>query len=154
MGRINELARGFLEQRRIAVAGVSRDPKQAANLIYRKLRDAKYEVYPVNPRAASVEDTTCYPGLDALPGPVDACVIATPPSAAPDLVEQCAAHDVKWVWMHRSFGEGSVSEAAVEKCREHGINVIAGGCPMMFCEPVDVGHKCMCWILRWTGKLP
>jgi hypothetical protein len=111
-------------------------------------------VYAVNPRATTVEDTTCYPTVDALPSPVDACVIATPPSAAAGVVEQCAARDVRWVWMHRSFGEGSVSAAAVEKCREHGINVIAGGCPMMFCKPVDFGHKCIRWILKTTGKLP
>ena len=35
----------FLAQRRIAVAGVSRDPKQPANLIYRRLRDTGHEVY-------------------------------------------------------------------------------------------------------------
>jgi hypothetical protein len=29
--------------------------------------------------------------------------------------------------------------------------VIAGGCPMMFCEPVDIGHKCMRWIIDVTG---
>jgi hypothetical protein len=25
---------------------------------------------------------------------------------------------------------------------------------MMFCQPVDVGHKCMRWLLGVTGKLP
>jgi hypothetical protein len=56
--------------------------------------------------------------------------------------------------IHRSFGQGSVSQAAVEHCREHGIAVIPGGCPMMFAEPVDWGHKCMRWLLGVTGGLP
>jgi hypothetical protein len=25
---------------------------------------------------------------------------------------------------------------------------------MMFCEPVDFGHKCMRWFLRLSGALP
>ena len=56
--------------------------------------------------------------------------------------------------MHRSFGAGSVSEPAAQYCREHGIAVIPGGCPMMFCEPVDFGHKCIRFFLRLSGGLP
>ena len=54
------------------------------------------------------------------------------------------------------FGKGnsSVSDAAVAYCREHDIDVIAGGCPLMFGEGADVGHKCMRWILGVTGGLP
>jgi predicted CoA-binding protein len=151
---LKEAAKDFLSQRRFAVAGVSRSPNQAANLIFRKLRDAGCEVCPVNPKATEVEGTTCYPDLASLPHPVDALVIATPPSAAESLVDQCTTVGIKRVWLHRSFGEGSVSTEAVEACRRHGIRVIPGACPMMFCEPVDMGHKCMRWIAKLTGKLP
>jgi predicted CoA-binding protein len=41
----------FLGKRRIAVAGVSRDSRQPANAIYRKLKGAGYQVYAVNPTA-------------------------------------------------------------------------------------------------------
>jgi len=147
-------AREFLEQRRIAVAGVSRNPKEAANLIFRKLRDTGHEVYAVNPRATEVEGVSCHPALDAIPDQIDACVIATPPGAAAAVVDDCAKLGIKRVWLHRSFGEGSVSEEAVSKCREHGITVIAGACPMMYCEPVDMGHRCIRWVLKFTGRLP
>jgi hypothetical protein len=56
--------------------------------------------------------------------------------------------------MHRSFGAGSVSKTAVQFCHEHGIAVIPGGCPMMFCRPVDFGHRCMRWVLTLNGGLP
>jgi uncharacterized protein len=48
----------------------------------------------------------------------------------------------------------SVSPEAVDYCREHGMSVIAGGCPMMYGEGVDFGHACMRWILGLTGRLP
>lgn len=151
---VDELAREFLSQRRIAVAGVSRDSQQAANLIFRKLRDTGRDVVAVNPRATEVEGAACYDRLSSVPEPVDAVVIATPPAAVESVVDECAVLGIRWVWMHRGVGPGSVSEAAVAKCREHGIRVIAGACPMMFCEPVDFGHKCIRWITKISGRMP
>jgi len=151
---LDELVRGFLSQKRIVVAGVSRNSREAANVIFRKLDGAGYDVVPVNPRTDQAEGRPCYPDLAAVPDKVDAVVIATPPSAADTLVAQCADLGIRWVWMHRSFGQGSVSQTAVDWCRAHDIHVIAGGCPMMFCKPVDVPHRCMKWLLGVTGGLP
>ena len=58
----------FLAGKRFAVAGVSRQPKQAANAIYRKLRGIGLEVLPINPNAAEVEGVQCYPDLASVPG--------------------------------------------------------------------------------------
>ena len=144
----------FLSQRCIAVAGVSRKPEtEAGNLIYRKLRDVGYRVFSINPNADMVEGDRCYADLQSVPEKVDAVVIATQPAVADNLVLQCVDADVKRVWLHRSFGRGSVSQSAVELCRQHRIAVIAGGCPLMFCKPVDFGHKCMRWVLGMMGKL-
>lgn len=150
----NDAITEFLAQKRIAVAGVSRTKTEAANAILRKLRDSGYEVFAVNPRATELEGVTCYPDLASLPEGVDAVVVATHPKVAPTVVRECADLGIRHVWMHRSFGAGSVSDEAVTFCREHGISVIPGGCPMMFCAPVDVGHRCMRWFLRMTGGLP
>lgn len=155
MSELDALVADFLSQKRIAVAGVSRREKNApGNLIFRKLRGAGREVFPINPHAPEVEGAACYADLKAVPGPLDGVVIATPLEVAEDIVRQCAALGIHRVWLHRSFGQGSVSEAAVKLCRERNIAVIGGGCPMMFCEPVDFGHKCMRWVLRVTGGLP
>jgi hypothetical protein len=61
---------------------------------------------------------------------------------------------VKRVWFHRSFGDGSVSEEAVSECERLGIESIVGGCPLMFCDPVDIGHKCMRWWFQRSGRVP
>jgi hypothetical protein len=58
------------------------------------------------------------------------------------------------VWMHRSFGAGSVSEAATELGRVHGINVIDGGCPLMFDPTADITHKAMRFVCSPAGTLP
>ena len=147
-------AEEFLAHRRIAVAGVSRTRGAVANAIYRKLKAAGKTVYAVNPAAAKVEGDPCYPSLAALPERVDGVIVATPPAAALALVRECAERGIPRVWIHRSFGQGSLSDAAVTAGRELGIRVIPGGCPMMYSRPVDVGHRCMRWLLKRTGGIP
>lgn len=146
----------FLNQKRIAVAGVSRTKQDAANLIYRKLKAAGYQVFPINPNAGTFENDQCYPDLKSIPGAVDGVVIVTRPKLAEEIVRQCAEAGVSRVWLHQSMIKSgtSVSDEAVRLCSEHSITVIAGACPMMFCQPVDFGHKCMRWALRFTGGLP
>ena len=147
----------FLAQKRIAVAGVSRDDSHhsAANLIYRRLKATGHDVFALNPHLQAFDGDQCYPDLQSIPGSVNGVVIVTRPDTTQRIVHDCADAGVKRVWMHQSLGKGSsVSPAAVEYCRQHDISVIAGGCPMMYGEGVDVGHACMRWILRLTGGLP
>jgi hypothetical protein len=157
------LVEDFLAQKKIAVAGVSGKKKAAANLIYAKLKEAGYEVYPVNPNAEKIDGDVCYPDLASLPDPVDGVVIGTRPSIAEEIVRQCVERGVPRVWMHCSLGTHprgsirmgraitSVSEEAVRLCKENDIKVIPGACPMMFCEPVDVPHRIICGFLRVFG---
>ncbi len=144
----------FLKGKRFAVAGVSRHAGQAANAVFKKLVGSGHTVFPVNPNAERVEGVRCYRDLGSLPDQVDGVVVATHPNDALDIVRQCAQRGVKRVWFRRSFGQGSVSEAAVREGATLGIECIVGGCPLMFCEPVDVGHKCMRWWLQRRGRVP
>lgn len=144
----------FLRLRRIAVAGVSRRGDIAANAVFKKLRHCGYEVFAVNPNAEVVEGARCYPDVGSIPGDIEGVVIATHPGVAASIVRQCKARGVTQVWLHRSFGDGSVSEEAIRDCERLGLHCIVGGCPLMFCEPVDFGHKCMRWWLQRRGRVP
>ena len=162
---IDSLAKDFLAQKRIAVAGVSRKREDAANLIYRKLRSAGYSVFAVNPNAATFDGDPCYPDLKSIPEKVDGVIVITKPIHTEQVVRECIELGIPRVWMHCSLGSKprfakelaakitSASEEVVQLCRENHITVIPGGCPMMFCEPVDFGHKCMHGLLRLTGSL-
>ena len=156
MATLNEIVDDFLAQKRIAVAGVSRRRHNAANMIYRKLRKTGYQVFAINPKVETVEGDPCYPDLKSVPEKTDGLIIVTRPEVAEQLVRQCAEVGIPRVWMHRSLGfmGTSVSEQAVEFCRENGMTVIPGGCPMMFCKPVDFAHTCLHWMLKLTGGLP
>lgn len=151
MARVPENIAAFLRGRTIAVAGVSRDSGQPANHVYRKLRAAGHDVIAVNPAAPVADGIATVPDLRSAGVPVDGVVIATPPASAADVVRECVALGIGRVWFHRSVGQGSVSDDAVRLCREHGIDAIVGGCPLMYCEPVDIVHRCMRWLLRSPG---
>jgi uncharacterized protein len=152
---IKEAATEFLSKRRIAVTGVSRHPQgHGSNVVYQRLRERGYEVFAVNPNTDAVEGDRCYPDLKAIPGGVDAVVIGTRPELAESTMRECAELGIKHVWMHRSIGMGSVSQAAAAYGRERDISVIAGGCPLMFEPAADGGHKAMRFVFTLTGAVP
>ena len=142
MPGIDEAASAFLAKKRVAVTGVSRTPRQhGSNTVFKRLRDRGYDVFAVNPNAEQVEGDRAYPDLRSIPGGVEAVVIGTRPELADGTMRECAELGIEHVWMHRSYGAGSVSSSATTYGREHGITVIDGGCPCMFEPTADFGHK-------------
>jgi predicted CoA-binding protein len=152
---MKQAASEFLAHKRIAVTGVSRNPQgHGSNVVYQRLRNRGFEVFAINPNADHVEGDRCYADLKSVPGGVEAVVIGTRPETAEATMRECAELGIRYVWMHRAFGGGSVSDAATEYGREHGITVIDGGCPLMFDPASDLGHKAMRFVFTRTGKVP
>ena len=155
MQSIKDAATTFLHAKRIAVTGVSRTPgSHGSNVVYQRLRERGYEVFAVNPNADQVEGDPCFPDLHSIPGGVDAVVIGTRPERAQDTVRECEDLGIEQIWMHRSFGGGSVSKEAAEYGRAHGMTVIDGGCPLMFDPVSDPGHRAMRWAFTTNGHVP
>jgi predicted CoA-binding protein len=155
MSTVKEAATNFLSCKRVAVTGVSRKPEShGSNVVYKRLRDRGYEVFAVNPNADTVEGDRSIHSVAEIPVGVDAVVIGTAPERAEATVRQCDDLGIKQVWMHRSFGGGSVCDGATVYGREHGMTVIDGGCPLMFEPTADLGHKVMRFVLTRTGKVP
>lgn len=153
MQSIAEAASDFLAHKRVAVTGVSREPKShGSNTVYKRLRERGYDVFAVNPNAKEVEGDRSYKDLRSIPGGVDAVVIGTRPERAETTMQECAELGIKHVWMHWGAGASSVSEAATAYGREHGITVIDGGCPLMFGPTADFGHKVIRRVL--AGRVP
>ena len=155
MQKIKEAVEDFLACGRIAVTGVSRTPaNHGSNVVYKRLRERGYAVYAVNPNAETVEGDASFPSLEAVPGGVEAVVIGTRPDVAEQTMKECIDLGITKVWMHRAFGGGSVSDAATELGRAHGVTVIDGGCPCMFRPADDRGHRFMRVVCTLTGAVP
>ena len=155
MQKIKDAAAEFLANKRVAVTGVSRNPGDHGR---------QHRVPPPpgpwlrgrrgQPERRRGRGDTCYHDLKSIPGGVDAVVIATHPETAEATMRECAELDINHVWMHRAFGAGSLSPAAADYGRAHGISVIDGGCPLMFPPAADVGHRVMRVMLTLKGNVP
>jgi predicted CoA-binding protein len=150
MPNIDELVKSFLAQHRIAVVGVSDRRETGCNAAYRRFKDAGYAVTPVNPRLTEYEGDRCYPDLSSIPDKPEAVFILANPGITDKIVQECVDLGIHHVWMHCMMGTKpglasgmtSVSQEAVDLCRQHGIEVIPGSCPNQFLTP-DFGHKMM-----------
>ena len=152
MPTVDQAAEEFLSKKRIAVAGVSRDPggAHASNGIYSRFKERGYEVFPVNPNADQVLGDTCYHSLKDIPGGVDAVVIATNSNVSLSVAQDCKDLGIDKVWFHKNFGSGSYSKEAHDYCRENGITALVG-CPLWYGPTADGFHKffgATCRLLR------
>jgi predicted CoA-binding protein len=147
-------ANDFLAARRIALVGVSRDPRDMSRALFRELRQRGYDVVPVHPEVASVDGVPCARKLQDVHPAVDGALLMTPPAATERVVRDCAEAGVARVWMHRGAGRGAVSRAAVAFCRERGIAVVDGACPFMFLPDAGLVHRTHGFLARLFGRHP
>ncbi|MFH1183958.1 MAG: CoA-binding protein [Chloroflexota bacterium] len=160
ISKIDTLVGEFLDQKKIAVVGVSDRRETGCNSNFRNFKAAGYTVYPVNPRIQEFEGDRSYPDLASLPEKPDGVFILASPRVTEDVVRQCIELDIQHVWMHCILGTKpgigasmtSVSPAAVEMCAKNGIRLIPGSCPNQFLNP-DLGHAVMRRLWRAFGFL-
>src|ERR1039457_2578167 len=127
-----ETIEDFLAQKRIAMAGISRDPKSFSANLFEELCQRGYDVVPVNPNTAELQGRRCFAHVQDIQLPVEAVLLMTSPEATEAVVNDCAEAGIRRVWMYRATGKGSVSPKAVAFCEEQGIEVVPGQCPFMF----------------------
>jgi predicted CoA-binding protein len=158
MPKIDTLVQDFLAQKKIAVVGVSDKRETGCNLAYRTLKKRGYTVSAVNPHLTTFLGDPCYPDLKSIPEKPDAVFILANPNVTDQVVQQCVDLGVQRVWMHClmgtkpgiGVGSSSVSQQAVQVCRENGISVIPGACPNQFLNS-DFGHTLMRVLFRTLG---
>ena len=160
MSKLDTLVQDFLAQKKIAVVGVSDKRETGCNAGYRRFKAAGYAVSAVNPHLTTFDGDPSYPDLKSIPEQPDAVFILANPKVTEQIVQQCVDLDIKHVWMHCLMGikpglaaaTTSVSQSAVQMCRENGIAVIPGSCPNQFLQP-DFGHALMRVLWRTLGFL-
>lgn len=113
----------FLNGTPHAVVGASTDRGKYGNKVLRCYLQHGRKAIPIHPNFADVEGVRAYPRLADVPAAIHGVSIITPPAVTERIVEEAGAIGIKHVWMQ----PGAESERAVERARELGMNVIAGG---------------------------
>jgi predicted CoA-binding protein len=123
----------FLESPAFGVVGASSRREKYGNKVLRCYGQAGRRAIPVNPHEAVIEGVPCVASVLDLPDEVRSISVITLPPVTERIVEQAIAKGIENVWMQ----PGAESEAAVEACRQAGINVIADGS----CVLVVLGYR-------------
>jgi predicted CoA-binding protein len=139
---------GFLHEKRIAMAGVSTDPKHFSRTLFRDLQARGYQMVPVNPKTSEIEGQQCYPSVREIGPAPDAVLVMTPAAQTDVIARDCLAAGVKRMWMYRAVGAGAVSATAVRFCHDNGIHVVAGECPYMFLPDAGFPHNVHGWFRK------
>ena len=144
----------FYKNKKIAVAGASRNKKKYPRMLFDELKKRGYEVIPVNPNASEIDGEKCYARLQEIPGGVDAAVSVVPAAKQADIAEDAARAGVKVLWMHEHVMKGVSDPSAIAKCSEKGVECITGFCPFMFIPETGFPHNFHKAIMKIFKALP
>jgi len=109
----------------VAVVGLSDRPERPSHSVASFLKGRGYRIVPVNPRLDRVLGETCYPGLKAIPFPVEIVDIFRRSELAGSVVDDAIAIGAKAVWMQL----GVIDEGAAARARAAGLEVVMDRCP-------------------------
>jgi acetate---CoA ligase (ADP-forming) len=106
----------LLSPESIAVIGASTKPGSVGNDIVKNLVSYSYQgkVYPVNPKATSLYNLTCFASIKELPEVVDVAIIVIPAALVLDVVRECGEAGVKQVIII-SAGFKEIGEAGKDR---------------------------------------
>ncbi len=144
----------FLAQKRVAIVGVPRDPKEFGSGLFREFRQRGYNVFPVNPKADTIEGERCYKRVQDIQPPVEAAMLLTSPNKTEEVARDCAAAGVKYVWFYGVSDRSAENAQAIKFCQEHGMRVIPGFCPLMYLHGTNFGHQAHGFVARIIGQAP
>jgi uncharacterized protein len=104
-----ETIEDFLAQNRVAMIGVSRNPKDFSAVMFEELRKRGYDMVPGNPNATEFLGQPCYARVQGIQLPVDGALLMTTPDVTDAVVSDCAEAGIRRVWM---YGAGAKARSA------------------------------------------
>ena len=145
----------FLECKRVAFVGVSRQPKHFSQSLLREFVAKGYDSVPVNPQATEIEGRKCFARLGDITPPVEAALLMTSaPEATDQAVRECNEADIRRIWIYKSVHDGNNHEQAMEFCRLRGSAVVEGYCPFMFLPHPGLVHRVHRFLMKVSGNYP
>ena len=121
--------RPLLQPTSVAVVGAGRRRGTVGREILRNIVTGGFTgtVYPVNPRATSLEGLHCLASVDDLPEGVDLAVLAVPAAAVTDAAQRCGRRGVRSLVVVTS-GLGTHGPDLLAVCRRHGMRLVGPNC--------------------------
>ncbi|WP_327292801.1 CoA-binding protein [Streptomyces sp. NBC_01198] len=116
-----------------AVVGLSNNTSRAAYGVAAVLQRFGKRVVPVHPKAEPVHGEQGYASLADIPFPVDVVDVFVNSALAGQVADDAVAAGAKAVW----FQLGVVDEAAYERTRDAGLDMVMDRCPAIEIPQLD-----------------
>jgi uncharacterized protein len=142
--------RKFLESKKIAIAGASRNPRKFGGTVLSELKKKEFEVYPVNPNTDEIYGIKCYRTIADLPEDVKNLLILTPKTETSNIADEAIRKGMEMVWIQQM----SDTPEAVNAINKAGIQLIYKKCILMFADPVKGPHQFHRFLVKLFGKYP
>lgn len=146
---MNQAINDFINGKRIAVVGVSRNEKKFGNAVYTELKQRGYQVFAVNPSINEIAGDPCYPSLKALQGKIDGAVVCVSSSKGETVLREAAELGLRNVWLQ----QGAESPQLIKLGSELGLNMVSRKCILMYAPPVRSFHIFHRVIAKLFGQL-
>lgn len=140
MDDISTLRRILKTNRVIAVVGLSANWWRPSYFAAKYMQQHGYRVIPVNPAYQEVLGEKCYAALKDIPERIDMVDCFRKSEEIPALAEEAIAVGARTLWMQL----GVVNEAAAERARAAGLDVVMDRC-------VKIEHARLFGGLNWAG---
>ena len=148
------LVREFLSQKRFAMIGVSRNPKDFSRTLFGDLLKHGFDVLPVNPHADDIDGKKPFASIRDVSPPVTSALLMIPPLFMQQVLQDCSEAGVTLVWIYGVMGSKSVDSRTLKFCEDRGMRVIAGHCPYMFLPDAAMFHRLHGWAWKMVGIYP
>lgn len=140
----------FLEPRKMAIAGASRNIKKFGGVVFKELHDKGFSLYPINPNAEEIQGIKCYKSVDELPADVEHLLILTSKEETNSVVQAAITKGIKMIWIQQK----SETTEALKNIKEAEIQLIYNKCIMMFAAPVKGVHGFHRFLSKTFGAYP
>jgi len=143
-----QFIQSFLKQKKIAIAGVSRDKKKFGRYVFNELTKNGYSIAPINRNTTEIDGIRCFNSFNDLKEKYESALITVKPTETLSAVESAVNAGIKNIWIQ----QGSESDEAIKFCKEKNIPFISNECIMMYAEPVKSMHSFHHFIWKLIGK--
>jgi predicted CoA-binding protein len=107
----------------VAILGASANRAKFGNKAVRAFALRGWDVFPINPRASTIEGFPAYPSVGAVPIPaLDRVSVYLPPEVGLRVLDDLTHKPVGEVWLN----PGADSPELVAEARRRGLNVVLG----------------------------
>jgi len=110
----------MLDKKVWAVIGATPDNSKFGYKIYKRLKNAGYTVYGVNPKYTDLDGDKIYTSISDLPEKPECIDMVVSPRVSEEFLDEIKENGIEYVW----FQPGTFDNAVIEKAESLGLKIV------------------------------